>query len=62
MISLKANVSGQGNVTVQYSMPGEISEAGCWVCVHTGYLYIGNTLEDLLVVIATEWKCDKHLA
>jgi len=41
--------------------PGIISEDACWVGLHDCYLYVEDTLVELLVTILTEWKHDRHL-
>jgi hypothetical protein len=38
-----------------------ISERDIWVCICEGYLYVADTLEDLIRVLNSEWKHDKHL-
>ncbi len=38
------------------------SKDDTWVCICEGYLYTGDTLDDLKNVLNTEWKHDKHLA
>lgn len=43
------------------SKPGEIGPDKYWCCGHEGYLYIGDTLEDLITILNTEWEDDKHL-
>lgn len=40
---------------------GVISDNPCWCCISEGYLYIGDTLEDLAHILNSEWKHDKHL-
>lgn len=40
---------------------GVISPEEVWVCVCEGYLYVGDTLEELIEILNTEWKQDKHL-
>lgn len=40
---------------------GVISKNVCWCCIHEGYLYIGDTLEQLIVILNTEWEHDRHL-
>lgn len=40
---------------------GVISKNDCWVCICEGYMYIEERLEDLIRVLNTEWKLDKHL-
>ena len=40
---------------------GVISKEDCWVCIHNDYLYTGDTLEDLVLVLNNEWEDDKHL-
>ena len=45
-----------------WSPPGDISLLGCWCCLaRGGYLYIGLTLWELLYVMITEWRADRHL-
>ena len=41
--------------------PGVISKDEVWVCACDGYLYTADTLEELVKVLNTEWKDDKHL-
>lgn len=40
---------------------GVLSEEACWVCICEGYLYTADTLPELVTVLNTEWKHDKHL-
>ena len=40
---------------------GVIGKEDCWCCIHEGYLYIADTLEELVTVLNTEWEHDKHL-
>lgn len=40
---------------------GVISKKDCWVCFHSCYMYIADTLMELIWVIITEWKQDRHL-
>ncbi len=40
---------------------GVIAPTEVWVCICDCYLYIGNTLEELINILNTEWKADKHL-
>ena len=39
----------------------QIAPMDIWVCIHEGYLYIGETPDDLLWILANEWEHDKHL-
>lgn len=32
-----------------------------WCCISEGYMYFADTLEQLVVVLNTEWKLDKHM-
>lgn len=32
-----------------------------WCCICEGYMYFADTLEQLVVVLNTEWKLDKHM-
>ena len=41
---------------------GVISPNEVWVCICEEYLYIEDTLEELITLLNTEWKDDKHLA
>lgn len=42
--------------------PGEISPEPSWVCVDSeGYLYIANTLPELLKQVFEEFRSDKHI-
>lgn len=41
---------------------GVVSENPCWVALYPGYLYIEDTLFELLYCLLTEWNDDKHLA
>jgi len=44
------------------SKPGEISPESSWVCNdHEGYLYIADTLPELLKQVSEEFRNDKHL-
>lgn len=40
---------------------GVISQESCWVCVHQSYLYIGDTLPQLLWIMITKWNNDKYI-
>ena len=40
---------------------GIISPNSCWVCIHDGYMYIGNTLIELIAVLNTKWEDDQYL-
>lgn len=39
---------------------GVISPNECWVCICEGYLYVKETLEELIELLNTEWKHDEH--
>lgn len=42
--------------------PGVISETAVWVFIDSqGWLYIEESLLDLVRVVITEWRQDKHL-
>lgn len=41
--------------------PGIISEEEVWVCSHEDYLYLADTLEELIEILNTEWEHDIHL-
>jgi hypothetical protein len=32
-----------------------------YCCIGEGYMYFADTLENLVVVLNTEWKLDKHM-
>ena len=32
-----------------------------YCCICEGYMYFADTLEQLIVVLNTEWKLDKHM-
>lgn len=40
---------------------GVISELPVWCCYSDGYLYIADTLLQLLLVMIKEWQHDRHL-
>jgi acyl-ACP thioesterase len=40
---------------------GVISQKEVWCCIHNEYLYIANTLKELIKILNTEWENDKHL-
>lgn len=39
----------------------DISSKNIWVCICEGYLYTADTLDELIEILNTEWKHDKHL-
>lgn len=41
--------------------PGVISKNEVWVCIHDSWIYIADTLEELVNILNTEWEADKHL-
>lgn len=41
--------------------PGVISEGPIWVAIHQCWLYTADTLEQLIIILYTEWEDDKHL-
>lgn len=41
--------------------PEVISEGPIWVCISEGYIYTAETLPELITMLNTEWKHDKHL-
>ncbi len=41
---------------------GVISKEPIWVCICDGHLYTATTLVELIGILNTEWKLDKHLA
>ena len=41
--------------------PGVISKESVYVCLCEGYMYTGDTMYELIQVLNTEWKHDKHL-
>ena len=41
---------------------GKISKDECYTAVESNYLYIADTLSELLKIISEEWQDDKHLA
>jgi len=49
------------NMRIFKEKAGVISEEETWVCLCEGYLYTGSSLEDLIEVLNTEWKNDRHL-
>jgi hypothetical protein len=50
------------NFTIFKEKPGVISKDSCWICICEGYLYTGDTLEELISTLNSEWKLDKHIA
>lgn len=38
-----------------------ISKEEVWVCICEGYMYSADTLMDLIYILNTEWKHDRHL-
>ena len=40
---------------------GAFSPTPDWVCIHKEYIYIAPTLEELIIILNTEWEDDKHL-
>lgn len=40
---------------------GVITKDECWVCLCDCYMYMADTLEQLIEVLNTEWEDDKHL-
>ncbi len=40
---------------------GVISEESVWVCVNDCYMYTADTLEELVEILNTEWRFDKHM-
>lgn len=40
---------------------GVISSNKIWVCICEGYLYTADTLKELIELLNTEWKQDRHL-
>jgi len=60
-IGIKGLLDDHG-LAIFWSEPGEISEKGCWVCLDSeGYLYMGDSLAELIQTAGTEWKQDQHL-
>ena len=41
---------------------GIISDMDIWCCIHNEYLYIGDTLDELIHILNTEWEHDKYIA
>ncbi len=42
--------------------PGVISSDYCWVVVHGGYMYCGDTWQEVERLVRDEWQHDRHLA
>ena len=40
---------------------GLISEEPVWICIHDGYMYIADTLFELVKILNSEWEHDKHI-
>lgn len=40
---------------------GIVGPHGVWVCFHGCWMYTGDTFLDLLLVMISEWKSDRHL-
>lgn len=40
---------------------GVLSPEEVWVCICEGYIYIADTLEQLIEILNTEWKNERHL-
>lgn len=40
---------------------GVVSPNEVWICLCEGYLYTGDTLDELITILNTEWKQDQHL-
>lgn len=40
---------------------GIVSKGTCWVCICDPYMYIADTLLELIDVLNREWENDKHL-
>jgi hypothetical protein len=51
----------QNNFRIFKEKPGVISINECWCCISEGYLYTADTLEDLLVMLNSEWKHENHI-
>ena len=41
---------------------GVISKKDVYVCTHESWMYIGDTMDELILILNTEWEHDKHLA
>jgi len=41
---------------------GVISKEDVYICIHEGWMYIGNTMDELILILNTEWEFDKHLS
>lgn len=39
---------------------GVISDHEVWVCIHDDYLYVADTLQELVEILNTEWDSDKN--
>jgi len=50
------------NFKIYKEEAGVVSKKECWICISEGYLYTGNTLEELIEILNTEWRHDKHIA
>lgn len=40
---------------------GVISENPVWIMLHDGYIYTGDTLLKLLILVIREYKHDRHM-
>jgi len=40
---------------------GDLSPEEVWVCICEGYIYIADTLEQLIEILNTEWKNERYL-
>jgi len=57
----KIEVKSDLNMRIFLEKSGVISKGSAWVCLCDGYMYTANTLNQLVDVLNTEWKLDRHL-
>jgi len=64
-ISFKITITELGDdladMVINYSPPGEIAPEGCWVGMVSCYMYIGDTLDQLLINTIEQWENEKNL-
>ena len=49
------------NFRIFQEKAGVISKEPIWVCISEGYLYNGDTIEELIETLNNSWKNDRHL-
>lgn len=48
-------------MTIFREKAGVIGEKPVWVCFHSTYMYLGDSLPQLLWVMITQWNDDRNL-